>query len=62
MIDKFIAILALLMLLTFVSVIIIWVPEPSLIIVCLVVVAMAAYDFYRMLVIEPRKNGKNGKD
>lgn len=55
MIDKIIAVIAIASLVLFIAIIAIWVPEPDLIIICAICMAMACFDFYRMLVIVPRK-------
>lgn len=54
MFDKVLAVVAILTLAVFVSVVVWFVPEPDLIIVTVVVLAMAAFDFYLMAF---RKNG-----
>lgn len=53
MVDRIIALLALGSFVLFISVIIIWVKEIDLIIISGLCMAMAAYDFYRMLVLKP---------
>lgn len=57
MTDKIVAVIALLSMCAFVSIVFIWVPEPSLIAVCVVVMLMAAYDFYRMLFLNDKNKG-----
>jgi hypothetical protein len=46
--DKILAIIALLVLAAFLSVLIYYVPQPALTAVCVIVVLMAAVDFVRM--------------
>jgi len=55
MIDRIVALVALGCFVFAISVIPLWVPEPDLIIIVSICVAMAIYDFYRMLVIVPRQ-------
>lgn len=47
MIDKFLAVVSLACLIGFMGVIIWFVPDPDLVIVTIIVLAMAVYDFYR---------------
>jgi hypothetical protein len=47
--DKVIGVLALLAVIAFLGVLVGFVPDVDLIIVCAVVVALAAWDFWRML-------------
>lgn len=46
--DKLLALVSFLILCIFLGVMIFWVREPDLTVVCLVVAAFAAYDFYRL--------------
>lgn len=46
--DKILALVSLGLLSVFLGIMIVWVREPDLVIVCLVVFAFAAYDFYRL--------------
>lgn len=55
MTNSIIALVALGCLGLFLAVVVIWVPEPALIAVCIVSMAMAGYDFYRMIVLVPRQ-------
>ena len=55
MLDRVIALVALSALLLFMAIIIMWVPEPALIVIVTGCMAMACFDFYRMLVLEPRR-------
>lgn len=55
MIDRIIAVIALGSFILFISLVIIWVPETDLIIITGICMAMAAFDFYRMLVLVPRR-------
>ncbi|MBA4783393.1 MAG: hypothetical protein H2045_09275 [Rhizobiales bacterium] len=55
MTNTIIAIIALGCLGLFLAVVVIWVPQPALIVVCAVSMGMAGYDFYRMLVVAPRQ-------
>lgn len=53
--DKIIAFIALLSLIAFSAVILIWVAEPDLIILVSVALIIAAYDFWRSVFRQPRK-------
>lgn len=55
MLDRIFALVALGSFVLFISLVIIWVPEIDLIIISSICMAMAAYDFYRMLVLVPRR-------
>jgi len=55
MIDRIVALVALGCFVFAVSVIPLWVPELDLIAIIAICLAMAMYDFYRMLVIVPRQ-------
>lgn len=55
MVDRIFALIALGSFVLFISLVIIWVPEIDLIIISGICMAMAAYDFYRMLVLVPRR-------
>lgn len=55
MVDRIIALIAISSFILFISIVIIWVPEPDLIIISGICMIMAGYDFYRMLVIVPRR-------
>ena len=46
--DKLLALVSFLILCIFLGVMILWVREPDLTVVCLVVAAFVAYDFYRL--------------
>ncbi len=48
MLDKGLATIAIIGLIVFVSVIIVFVPEPDLTIITIIVMAMAVFDFYLM--------------
>lgn len=61
MIDRIIALIALACFIFAISVIPLWVPEPDLIIIISICLAMAIYDFYRMLVIVPRQKAMEMK-
>ena len=52
--DKIIALMGLLGLIIFNSVILIWVAEPDLIILVSVALSLAAYDFWREVFSKPR--------
>ncbi len=54
--DKVVAIFALLVFIGFLGILVIWVPEPDLVVVTVVVVAMAIYEFWRSLF--GRRNGR----
>lgn len=58
MTNKIMALLALSAYLVFCAILIIWVPEPDLVIVVCLVGVMICYDFYKALFIDPKKNGK----
>ena len=58
MVDKVLGVAAILALIGFMGVLVIFVPDLDLILVTVVVTAMAAYDFYITL-FKPR-NGDNG--
>lgn len=49
MLDKIIGLAAIVFLIGFVGILIAFVPVPDLVIIVLIVVVMAAYDFYRSL-------------
>jgi len=53
--DKIIAFIALLGLVIFNSVILIWVAEPDLIILVSIALMLAAYDFWRSVFRQPRE-------
>jgi len=53
--DKIIAFIALLGLVVFNSVILIWVAEPDLIILVSIALMLAAYDFWRSVFRQPRE-------
>jgi len=53
--DKIIAFIALLGLIIFNSVILIWVAEPDLIILVSIALMLAAYDFWRSVFRQPRE-------
>jgi hypothetical protein len=46
--DKILAIAALALLVGFLGVLVWYVPAPALTVICLLIVVMAAYDFFRM--------------
>lgn len=58
MMDKFLGFAAMAMLIGFMGIIVGFVPSVDLIIVTVVVVALAGYDFYYMLF---KKNGNGGR-
>lgn len=57
--DRIIAILALGAFVLFIAVIIIWVKEIDLIVIAGICIAMAGYDFYRMLVLKSRDKAED---
>jgi hypothetical protein len=59
MLDKILGVAAIIVLIGFMSVLIIFVPDFDLILVTVVVTGMAAYDFY--VTLFKSKNGSNGR-
>jgi hypothetical protein len=58
MVDKILGVAAIIVLIGFMSVLVVFVPDFDLILVTLVVTGMAAYDFY--VTLFKRKNGNGG--
>ena len=58
MLDKILALVSMATMIGFVAIVLVWVNEPDLWIICLAVLAMGVYEF----VSSSRTRGKNGAD